>query len=399
MNNHSPLKDYAKVFEAIPFPATLIDAQGIIVDLNQAFLNLAAHRLGRNLRKEERIGHPIKAFSGTEEGRTQMASFVHALLHHGEARHFQWQNVDRLGRPFYMNIHAEVIKDTAGQVLGALIVREDVTENVQQEQRRASQEQILQALGDMARSEDIYQVLQVLYRELKGLCPAIDACSVQVMNEDKDDDISYQITEESVKEIYRKSVVGTAVGTCWREQRVVYRPDLQQDDPYNEAELLWNVEGGYSPTVRAVLDVPFSEGTLAVNSRQPDAFTKVDVEILQEIAHLLSGSFARMGDLQTLEQRNRELEEEIGGRKQVEEQILRQNIVLNAINKVFSESMRCETQEEVAHTCLVVAKELTGSKFGFIGELNPVGLFDTLAISNLGWYALSRVKSFFSTTR
>ena len=61
--------------------------------------------------------------------------------------------------------------------------------------------------------------------------------------------------------------------------------------------------------------------------------------------------------------------------------------MLNGINKVFRETLRCETDEEVARTCLAVAEELTGSKFGTIGELNKEGLMDTIAISNPGWDA------------
>ena len=60
---------------------------------------------------------------------------------------------------------------------------------------------------------------------------------------------------------------------------------------------------------------------------------------------------------------------------------------MEAINIVFREALTCETDAEVAVTCLSVAEELTGSKFGFIGELNPDGRFDTIAISNPGWDA------------
>ena len=76
---------------------------------------------------------------------------------------------------------------------------------------------------------------------------------------------------------------------------------------------------------------------------------------------------------------------DITNRKQAEEQILRQTALLDGINRVFREALVCETDEEVAHTCLAVAEDLTGSKFGMIGEVNPVGRFDTLAISNPGW--------------
>ena len=55
---------------------------------------------------------------------------------------------------------------------------------------------------------------------------------------------------------------------------------------------------------------------------------------------------------------------------------------LEAINKVFREALTCETEEQLAGTSLVVAEELTGSKFGFLGQLNPAGLFDSIAISD-----------------
>lgn len=75
--------------------------------------------------------------------------------------------------------------------------------------------------------------------------------------------------------------------------------------------------------------------------------------------------------------------------KQAEDEILRQAAILKAINAVFQEALTCDTEEELGKTCLSVAERLTGSKFGFIGELNPEGLFDTIAISNPGWDACS----------
>lgn len=61
--------------------------------------------------------------------------------------------------------------------------------------------------------------------------------------------------------------------------------------------------------------------------------------------------------------------------------------VLMAINRVLLERNTCETEEELGRFCLATAEELTGSRFGFIGELNASGLFDTIAISNPGWDA------------
>ncbi|MBM4459846.1 MAG: GAF domain-containing protein, partial [Chloroflexi bacterium] len=62
-----------------------------------------------------------------------------------------------------------------------------------------------------------------------------------------------------------------------------------------------------------------------------------------------------------------------------------QSRVLDAINQVFQEALTCETEEALARKCLAVAEQLTGSKFGFIGEVNPAGRFDTIALSDPSW--------------
>jgi len=71
--------------------------------------------------------------------------------------------------------------------------------------------------------------------------------------------------------------------------------------------------------------------------------------------------------------------------ERIAEQSQRQSAQLRAINEVFQKALSCESEKDVAQTCLAVAEKLTHSKFGYIGELNEAGMFDTLAISNPGW--------------
>ena len=73
------------------------------------------------------------------------------------------------------------------------------------------------------------------------------------------------------------------------------------------------------------------------------------------------------------------------GQGRTDEQTRRQIALLTAIIRIFRETTACETEEEVAQICLKVAEELTGSKLGFIGELNPEGRFDTTTLSQAGW--------------
>lgn len=53
-----------------------------------------------------------------------------------------------------------------------------------------------------------------------------------------------------------------------------------------------------------------------------------------------------------------------------EKRYLRQAQIVTGINRVFHVALTCETEEELARTCLEVAKGLTNSKFALIGKVN-----------------------------
>ena len=84
------------------------------------------------------------------------------------------------------------------------------------------------------------------------------------------------------------------VTTWWREGRTVYRKDLLNDDPYDELKDLATTEPAQR---RSVIDIPFSGGTLGVNSLRADAFTDTDLEFLQDLAGLLTAATQRWHDL------------------------------------------------------------------------------------------------------
>ncbi len=84
---------------------------------------------------------------------------------------------------------------------------------------------------------------------------------------------------------------------------------------------------------------------------------------------------------------HRRLEMESAERERAEKRILRQSILLKGINQVLSEALTSETDGDLARICLTAAQELTDSKFGFIGEVDEKGLFDTIALTSPGWEA------------
>ncbi len=114
----------------------------------------------------------------------------------------------------------------------------------------------------------------------------------------------------------------------WRDKAPVYRRDLDVEDRYNERD---RIARFYGKPVRSIIDVPFSHGTLALNSHQPDAFSEEQVGWLVYLAEGLEEGFRRVDDLRILEQRNRDLEHEVAERKKVEadlEHSLAEKVVL-----------------------------------------------------------------------
>lgn len=87
------------------------------------------------------------------------------------------------------------------------------------------------------------------------------------------------------------------------------------------------------------------------------------------------------------------LEEEVEARAQTEEALQQAYGKLNGINRLRREAILCDSEEGVAKTCLAVAEELTGSKFGFIGEIDEKGLFYDIALSDPGWSACRMPRS------
>ena len=72
---------------------------------------------------------------------------------------------------------------------------------------------------------------------------------------------------------------------------------------------------------------------------------------------------------------------DISERKNAELKIEQKQGVLDAINQVFQESLISETEKDVIIKCLEVAEKLTGSEFGFFGEVNENGRLDDRVLS------------------
>ena len=89
----------------------------------------------------------------------------------------------------------------------------------------------------------------------------------------------------------------------------------------------------------------------------------------------------------------RGMDKDITEPRQAETQFLKQNMLLEGMNRLLQKVFNGESDAELATSCLKLAEELTNSKMGFIGEMNEHGRLATLAISNPGWEACTIPKS------
>ena len=307
-----PLFDYAGVFEGFPIPATLIDARGIVIDVNRAFLEMA-HRYDHPICKEDRVGQHIASFAETEKERTRFRTFIDELLHTGETHIPQWICVEPSGRRSHWQIHAEGIRDAAGQVIGALILREDVTEKVRKEQRERVVSTVKDEVWRMKNSEDMEKILIAIEDSLHSAGVVFTDCGINLLDSSHDPPTQTGYTIADGKVWDWESKFPEIIVKFWRTGAPVYRQDLQKEDLYQELPYMNQI-------TRSIVDVPFHCGTVGISSTEPNAFSPHDIEILQDMAHVLSDGFRRQKDLLSLEENNRRLEREITERKQLEEE-------------------------------------------------------------------------------
>jgi PAS domain S-box-containing protein len=83
---------------------------------------------------------------------------------------------------------------------------------------------------------------------------------------------------------------------------------------------------------------------------------------------------------------------DLTGRRRAEEKVSHHNAILEGINRILSEALAAETEEELGRKCLAVAEQVTGSRFGFIGEIDSERLIP-IALSDPGWDACRIVDS------
>jgi len=146
----------------------------------------------------------------------------------------------------------------------------------------------------MTDARDIQSVLVSLYEALKDIGISFADCSVQIVNEEEGRIEYLGIGPEGVHPVGSSDFTDSSVYEAWRNKRVLYRKDLEKEDRYTERAGLRRTSG---KSIRSVVDVPYSHGTLALNSLEPNAFPEQDIKTLEMFASILSEGYTRYVDI------------------------------------------------------------------------------------------------------
>ena len=291
---------YRHVFNALPAPATLVDANGFILDINHAFIEYARTH-GRNITRDDRIGKHVGEFASSAN-RQLITDFVTRVFANGTGRTRQFSSVDLTSSSTYVVIEGTVLCNDAGEREGALLVRKFVDDPDWYGERRAVMARLRDEIWLMEHSNDMDRVMNALREGLVQLSLSFKAFGVNIISTDDEGIHVTCYTDRGMGDgQWHKIESGEGIrliSAFWDAQKIVYRRDLDKDDPYGEATLLEEYMGTH---IRSVIDVPFAFGTLAVNSTEPNAFDEVDLEILSDLAGALEEGLRRKDDLLLLE--------------------------------------------------------------------------------------------------
>ncbi len=278
------------IFASLPYPATLVDEQGMIVAVNEAFLEYAASR-GRHVTAADRIGHMIGEFAINELERRQVESFLQRLFDKGALveEHAIVSNED----VHHVELAGSVVSSTDGRY--ALILRRDCTERVLSQIRREAISDLRASVWDMASPDDMDGVIRAMRDALRKCGVDLFGCGVNVLDEEGETpSVRVYVMQTGDADTWKEEEPGVVnlIQRFVQDGRTVFRRDLLEADSFTEKPRLHRQQ-----QIRSVLDVPFSRGTLAINSVDADAFSDADVTLIEEMAQILDDTLTRADDL------------------------------------------------------------------------------------------------------
>jgi PAS domain S-box-containing protein len=380
-------RKFRDLYDNAPLGYHEYDKEGRITKVNRTDVEMLGYTA------EEMIGQPIwKLNVGEEIVREQVLAKLAGTSPPG--RNLERTYRRKEGTTFPVLIQDRLILDEKGQIKGIRCTIQDITgikqaeESLQRSEERAkriAQENVVMAeIGRIISSTlNIDDVYERFAEKVRNLIP-FDRISINIINpENKTATMAYVTGVEVAGRRFGDIIplAGTIAEECARTQSsFLFQPESPDEGINGFPVLLLTFKAG----LRSMMSVPLTSqdkvvGVLHLLSTKPNAYSGRDVRLAERIGNQIAGAIA-----------NAQLFTE---REQAEKEVRRQSAMLEGMNRILRETLTSQTDEEIAQVCLSVAEELTGSKFGFIGELDQAVRLNTIALSDPGWVSCKMPKS------
>jgi len=173
--------------------------------------------------------------------------------------------------------------------------------------REAAAERVRAQVLASRSSDDLLEVASLMVRELRALEVRFSGCGINTIDEESGQFLQLAVTEEKAEQLQPLPLDSVQdVVEHWRRNEAYMRAvDGDTRERWKAAGAEERFAADSIPKV--VVDVPYTYGTLAMNSTEVDEFSDDEIEILQGFAQVISLAYARFMDFQSLEEQNRRL--------------------------------------------------------------------------------------------
>jgi len=244
------------------------------------------------------------------------------LIRNGKEYDIEYEVTRKIdGKRIFIHSVGERILDKQGVPVKVTGFIQDVTERKLSELRKESLQHVREAVWKMQKPEDLQAVSHRIKKSLVEHKVPFQNFVINAIDRSEDDvTVHSYFLSDSGEWIKADNPEGErTIVKIWRDGVACYRKDLEKEDIFHERGY---IEEHFDVKVRSVLDVPFSHGTIAINSPEPGAFSENDIKLIEELAEVLSEGFVRVHDLKNLETYAAKLEKEIIEHKKTENSLM-----------------------------------------------------------------------------
>jgi len=266
----------------------ITDSRGRIEYVNPKFTELTGYALDEVIGKNS---HLLKSGHQPPEFYKELWEAINS----GKEWRGEFCNKKKSGELYWESTSISPVKNAAGTITHFVALKEDITDRRHGETQERVLRAIREAVRKMRGTDDIQQVLVVVRVGLERLEIPFRLCGINVVEPSSDPLVVriHDMDKEGEWSVETSEQASQIIAQFWRAGALAYRRDLKTEDIYQERVR--------DEITRSVLDVPFSHGTLAISSAEPNAFSTEDIASLQALTEVISEGFQRLDDFKTLE--------------------------------------------------------------------------------------------------